>query len=234
MVMPGCQHCATWAEGPQLTSCEAAEVSLAAQGFMTPFLPLLGLGGLGDSRFPAHPTCRGHSQHGVRKNPQVPHTAQQVACHSVNNSKGKQRSIPPRKTRRDSLVRTRQVLCDPSQKWRADSMDMGLSELLELVMDREAWRDAIHGSQSPRGNPACRGTFGGRRKAVRDAEYGQESHASSSVEEWISACLSSCSRSDRPLVELCVEPSGFSGRCTGVSVPFVLCLHPQGPGLVET
>ena len=36
------------------------------------------------------------------------------ACHSVNNSKGKRRSIPPRKTRRDSLVRTRQVLCDPS------------------------------------------------------------------------------------------------------------------------
>ena len=38
------------------------------------------------------------------------------------------------------------------------------------------------------------------------AEYGQESHASSSVEEWISPCLSSCSRSDRPLVELSVEP----------------------------
>ena len=51
------------------------------------------------------------------------------------------------------------------------------------------------------------------------AEYGEESHASSSVEEWISPCLSSCSRSDRPLVELCVEPAGFSGRCTGVSVP---------------
>ena len=27
------------------------------------------------------------------------------------------------------------------------------------------------------------------------AEYGQESHASSSVEEWTSPCLSSCSRS---------------------------------------
>ena len=26
-----------------------------------------------------------------------------------------------------------------------DSMDMSLSELLELVMDREAWHTAIHG-----------------------------------------------------------------------------------------
>ena len=26
-----------------------------------------------------------------------------------------------------------------------DSMDMSLSELLELVMDREVWRAAIHG-----------------------------------------------------------------------------------------
>ena len=26
-----------------------------------------------------------------------------------------------------------------------DSMDMSLSELLELVIDREAWRPAIHG-----------------------------------------------------------------------------------------
>ena len=26
-----------------------------------------------------------------------------------------------------------------------DSMDMSLSELLELVMDREAWRMGIHG-----------------------------------------------------------------------------------------
>ena len=28
-----------------------------------------------------------------------------------------------------------------------DSMDVGLSELQELVMDREAWRAAIHGGR---------------------------------------------------------------------------------------
>ena len=44
------------------------------------------------------------------------------------------------------------------------------------------------------------------------AEYGQESHASSSVEEWISACLSRFLRCDRPVVELYVDPVGFSGR----------------------
>ena len=31
-----------------------------------------------------------------------------------------------------------------------DSMDVNLSELRELVMDREAWRAAIHGSQRVR------------------------------------------------------------------------------------
>src|SRR5574337_154850 len=36
-----------------------------------------------------------------------------------------------------------------------DSMDMNLSELWELVMDREAWRAAIHGVTKSRTNP-CR------------------------------------------------------------------------------
>ena len=29
--------------------------------------------------------------------------------------------------------------------WHHDSMDMSLSRLQELVMDRKAWRDAVHG-----------------------------------------------------------------------------------------
>ena len=36
-------------------------------------------------------------------------------------------------------------------------------------------------------------------------------------------------RGDKPLVELYVEPAGFSGRCTRVSVP--LCVVPSSTGL---
>ena len=42
-------------------------------------------------------------------------------------------------------------------------------------------------------------------------ELGQEIQASSWVEAWNSAYLLSCSRGDRPLVELFLEPVGFSG-----------------------
>ena len=52
----------------------------------------------------------------VQKNPQVPQTFRQVACHPVNNSKGKRRSIPQQKTRCDSLVPTLQGPWDPSKR----------------------------------------------------------------------------------------------------------------------
>ena len=34
---------------------------------------------------------------------------------------------------------------DEMAGWLTDSMDISLSELQELVMDREAWRATIHG-----------------------------------------------------------------------------------------
>ena len=34
---------------------------------------------------------------------------------------------------------------DEMAGWHTDSMDVNLSELQELVMDREAWRAVIHG-----------------------------------------------------------------------------------------
>ena len=34
---------------------------------------------------------------------------------------------------------------DEMAGWHPDSMDVNLSELRELVIDREAWRAAIHG-----------------------------------------------------------------------------------------
>ena len=51
----------------------------------------------------------------IWKNPQVTLTAPQVACHPVNNSRGKWSSIPPHKTRPDSPVPTLQGPCDPSE-----------------------------------------------------------------------------------------------------------------------
>ena len=66
------------------------------------------------------------SQHGgaltplyiVQKNPQVPNTARQVACHPVNTSRGKRSSLPQPKKRPHSPVPTLQGLCNRSHTWR--------------------------------------------------------------------------------------------------------------------
>ena len=47
-------------------------------------------------------------------------------------------------------------------------------------------------------------------------------------EEGNPAGLSSCSGGFRPLVELCVEPAGLCGRCTGVAVPLRVVPSPTG------
>ena len=102
----------------------------------------------------------------------------------------------------------------------------GLSELHWVWCNGRGPHDKLR--QEPQGSSPgfeCAGFDSDRRVP---AELGQESQASSCVEELNSACLSSCSRGDIPLVELCVEPVGFSGRCTGVLVTLLLYLHPQG------
>ena len=60
------------------------------------------------------------------------------------------------------------------------------------------------------------------------AELEQESQASSCVEEWNSACLSSCSWGDRPLVELYLEPASFLDNETAVSVSLPVVTSSSG------
>ena len=54
------------------------------------------------------------------------------------------------------------------------------------------------------------------------------SQASSCVEEWNSACLSSCSRGDRSLLELLWYLRVSPDNTRGCQCPFVLCLHQKG------
>ena len=84
---------------------------------------------LDKNAMPGHPFEGNHVDEGttqrvtdtlciVRKIPQVPHTAGQVACHPVTNSRGRRSSIPPHNTSPDSPVPTLQGPWDWSQKWR--------------------------------------------------------------------------------------------------------------------
>ena len=81
---------------------------------------------------------------------------------------------------------------------------------------------------------------GDPRKNIRDTIAVKDGTGESGLvlsEEGNPAGLSSCSGGLRPLVELCVEPAGLCGRCTGVAVPLRVVPSPtglpskRGPGL---
>ena len=50
---------------------------------------------------------------------------------------------------RDGGQEKKEMTEDEMVGWHTDPMDMGLSKLRELVMDRESWRAVIHGVAEP-------------------------------------------------------------------------------------
>ena len=70
-----------------------------------------------------------------------------------------------------------------------DLMDMSLSEPWELVMDREAWRDVIHGvaqsrTQLKRLRSSSKGTFHAKMASIKDRNGMDLTEAENSKKRW--------------------------------------------------
>ena len=131
----------------------------------------------------------------ARKNPQIPHTARQVACHPLNNSRGKRSSIPHPKKRPDSPVPTLQGPCNRSQKWRGSlrflpPLEMRPSSVApNPVESREAPSNSTvsmtsqrHPEKLPEVAGRSRGNPGFPAKPEKDLEKDLESPSSTRLE----------------------------------------------------
>ena len=91
-----------------------------------------------------------------------------------------------------------------------------------------AWSGAMEEGLTSRGGRNLRLPLRFGLRPQRPCRVGTRESGLVLSEEGNPAGLSRCSGGLRPLVELCVEPAGLCGRCTGVAVPLRVVPSPTG------